>query len=109
MKTAEPKQKHNEWRARIEEWRAGGQSQARYCRENRLSLATFGYWKRRMAEQRTGGKLVRLEPPAAREDRDRKPMVLILPEGLKIVFGDQTSVATVVRIVETLCGSTGAR
>lgn len=106
--TVEPKQKQAVWRARMEEWRGSGQTQARYCREKGWSLATFGFWKQRLAE-RSEERLVRLSPPPGRREAGRKRMILLFPDGLKVVFSDRTPVTSVVEIVEKLCGSIGAR
>ncbi len=33
------------WRRHLERWERSGLSQAQYCREHKLSAATFGWWK----------------------------------------------------------------
>jgi hypothetical protein len=103
---AKTKQKQSLWRARIEEWRGSGLSQSRYCRERGISLATFGYWKRCLAEK-SEERFVRFKPQAPR--RKRKRLCLILPDGMKLVFKEQTPLASVNLVLEKLCGSTGIR
>ena len=43
--TREEKSAH--WRGVLESWRGSGQSQVRYCQENRLSLCQLRYWSGR--------------------------------------------------------------
>ena len=40
-----------EWAAIIREWETSGQSCKRFCRNKKIPLSTFGYWKRKLAEQ----------------------------------------------------------
>jgi hypothetical protein len=86
------KQKQALWRARIDEWRESGLSQSRYCRERGISLATFGYWKRRL-DEKSEERFVLFKPQAPR--RKGKRLCLILPDGVKVVFGEQTPFASV--------------
>ncbi|WP_449598736.1 IS66 family insertion sequence element accessory protein TnpA [Niallia sp. Marseille-Q9988] len=37
-----------EWEQRISDYKASGQSQAKWCEDNRVSYHQFGYWKRRL-------------------------------------------------------------
>jgi hypothetical protein len=32
----------------IEAWQEGGQSQAKFCKENKLSISTFQYWLKKL-------------------------------------------------------------
>ena len=50
--TREEKSAH--WRGVLEGWRGSGQSQARFCRENKLSLWQLRYWSGR--ERRRAGE-----------------------------------------------------
>lgn len=36
------------WKGHLEAWDLGGLTQVTYCREHDLSLASFGYWRRRL-------------------------------------------------------------
>lgn len=40
--------KHTFWESHVEAWQTGGQTQRAYCREHGLSLASFGYWRRKL-------------------------------------------------------------
>lgn len=43
-----PSQKQRLWQRHIRSWQASGLSQAGYCRKHDLSLASFGYWRKRV-------------------------------------------------------------
>jgi hypothetical protein len=105
---AQKQQKHNVWQNRIGEWRDSGKTQGRYCREKGLSLATFGYWKRRLAEPVQRQRFVRLATPEP-QSLSRQRLTLILSSDLRIIFSERTPLSSVTRILETLCGSTGTR
>ncbi len=47
-----PRRSQAEWQRILERFEASGLTQAAFCREQGLSLSTFGYWKRRLGEQR---------------------------------------------------------
>jgi hypothetical protein len=42
-------QKKQHWQRHIRAWQASGQTQAAYCHAHHLSLASFGYWRKRCA------------------------------------------------------------
>lgn len=41
--------KRDQWTARLAAWKASGLSQSAWCREHGVSLASFGYWRRKLA------------------------------------------------------------
>ncbi len=92
------------WQARIEAWRASRQTQARYCREQGFSLATFNYWKKRLLGGKEN-KLVRLPLQSMR----RRRMCLILPDGIKLVFAEGAPLSAVTHVLEQLCASSGIK
>jgi hypothetical protein len=55
-------EKRRFWELHHRYWNSSGLSQAEYCRENKLSLKTFGYWKRKLKTESTPVRLV--EVPA---------------------------------------------
>lgn len=60
--------KQSLWQNHINAWRESGGSQKAYCQAHNLSLASFGYWKRRLVPaQPAAGKLipVRVNSPSA--------------------------------------------
>jgi hypothetical protein len=105
----EKKRKQHEWRLRIAEWRSSGLTQALYCRENGLALATFGYWKRRLVESEERQRFVKMAAPGSLRALRGRRMVLLMPDDLRLVFSERTPVSTVSGILEKLCGSTGRR
>ncbi len=38
-----------QWKRHLDTWHGTGLSQAEFCRQHRLSVKSFGYWKRRFA------------------------------------------------------------
>lgn len=46
---ASSSQKHKYWQQHIRAWQRSGLSQAAYCHAQQLSLASFGYWRKRCA------------------------------------------------------------
>jgi transposase-like protein len=41
--------KQRVWSAHVQAWQSSGDTQAAYCRAHGLSLASFGYWRRKLA------------------------------------------------------------
>jgi hypothetical protein len=50
------------WRRVVAAWERSGLSQAEFCRRRNVNYAAFGYWRRRLQADGTGGQ------PAARRD-----------------------------------------
>lgn len=78
--------KQDHWTRHVDGWRSSGLSQAAYCSEHGLSLASFGYWRRRLARPAesppTGLLPIRVASPsssAAVEVRLPNGLVLVLP------------------------------
>ena len=40
--------KREQWAAHVAAWQSSGCSQAQWCREQGLALASFGYWRRKL-------------------------------------------------------------
>lgn len=40
--------KHKLWQQHIQAWQSSKLSQAAYCQRHKLSLASFGYWRKRV-------------------------------------------------------------
>lgn len=43
--------KATQWKLHLDTWHGTGLSQAEFCRQFRLSVKSFGYWKRRFAQE----------------------------------------------------------
>lgn len=48
-----PSQKQQYWQGLIRSWQSSGLSQAAYCHAQQLSLASFGYWRKRCSAAAT--------------------------------------------------------
>lgn len=46
------------WKGQLAEWRSSGLTQVAYCRDQSLSLACFGYWRRRLRKVASSSALV---------------------------------------------------
>lgn len=44
-----PTDKSTFWQQHINQWQHSGTSQKHYCAQHKLSLASFGYWRRRLS------------------------------------------------------------
>lgn len=68
------------WQKHFNAWRDSGTSQKAYCEAHNLSLANFGYWKRRLAPvEPAAGKLipVRVSSPST-------AIIVRLPGGVEL-------------------------
>lgn len=50
--------KRSYWQAHINEWSKSGVTQKSFCRENNLSLATFGYWRKKLLPIKSSSNLI---------------------------------------------------
>ena len=48
---ADDESRERYWRERIGDWKESGLTQAEYARRHRITISTFGYWKRRFEPQ----------------------------------------------------------
>lgn len=78
------------WRDHVEAWSRGGATQAKYCRGHKLKLSTFGYWKRRLAQERAQTEFVevRLKEAATPVVRDTSNIKLLIGDEFTIEVGD---------------------
>ena len=61
-------QREQHWKSHIEVWQQSELSQKTYCEQHQLSLATFGYWRKKL--NRVGSVSKKLVPIAvSRSDR----------------------------------------
>ena len=60
MKSAAPRRqaKRHSWEGHIREWKLSGLSQSEYCREHRISIKCFGYWKRKFTQSEPSISLI---------------------------------------------------
>jgi len=57
------------WRSLMESWAPSGLSQAEYCRQNGLSLARFGYWKRKLSKENLPVEFIQVPTGAVKSTR----------------------------------------
>lgn len=102
-------EKRDEWSERISDWRRSGLSQSAYCRENELSLPSFGYWKRKL-ELKTGR--LRLVPIGHLEKKPSQSS----GEGLRLEYRGavidirpDTDMDTLCKVIDVLRVSTCGR
>ena len=68
------------WEQRLRDWKLSGLSQALYCRQNKLSVKSFGYWQRKIK----GAPLCLVEVPAPLLTPVRSPSL-----AMRLVVGDR--------------------
>jgi transposase len=54
--------KQQYWQAHINAWQRSGLSQAAYCQAKQLSLASFGYWRKRCSDSSASASLPAVIP-----------------------------------------------
>ncbi|WP_275099995.1 IS66 family insertion sequence element accessory protein TnpA [Sedimenticola hydrogenitrophicus] len=64
-------EKRARWQAHIQDWKASGLSQRKFCRQNQLSYSMFSYWRTRLNRM-------------ARDSRKLIPVTLTAPATLNI-------------------------
>ncbi len=57
------KQKQQSWKSHSNAYQESGLTQAAYCKQNKLSLKTFAYWRHMLKTDVTPVKLVQLPIP----------------------------------------------
>jgi hypothetical protein len=95
--------KQDFWEEHIKAWQAGGHTQTRYCREHQLSLASFGYWRRKLkAAARPAAKgMIPIVPAGA---CGPAPIEIALRNGLTLrvpIAAEPVRVAAWVRVLGT--------
>jgi len=95
--------KPDEWRKRIEEWKQSGVSQAVYCREHNLALATFGYWKRKLERGNPQLRLVPIDRSAGRIPG--RAGIRLEIHGAILEIGPDSDIHILTRVLEVLARS----
>ena len=73
--------KHNRefWARQVKAWRAGGLTQAQYCRRHRLPKGTLGYWASTLNKPKAGGTaLVEVGRTKVKTQERRSPIELVV-------------------------------
>ncbi len=71
------------WKEHLAQWRSSGLTQVGYCRERSLSLASFGYWRRRLRTVATSSALVPIVIEPTRCSDAEATIEVQLPNGLR--------------------------
>lgn len=50
--------KRTYWQAHIDQWSKSDVSQKAYCQANDLSVATFGYWRKKLSTKKPSSNLI---------------------------------------------------
>lgn len=94
------------WQQHIDEWQRSGLSQQDYCRSHGISLASFGYWRRKL--KRNDPAKPRFYPLVVSAERDagitsdENSGLRVLLGRFAIEIGDRFSPAVLQRLVSTL-------
>lgn len=95
--------KRVQWQTHVEAWRASGLSQSAYCREHGLSLASFGYWRRRLAGDTVGPQTGVLPIRVAAPVTAGSQVQVRLPNGLVLGLPLPAEAAGLQALVRSLC------
>ncbi len=99
------KKKRKFWQAHVKAWSASGMTQAEYCRQNGLSIKSFGYWKRKQKNKATEVTFypVPANPLKVLNNRNQPySLRLVVDDRFRIEIGNEFSSATLGRLVQTL-------
>jgi len=95
--------KHNSWQGHIRGWKLSGLSQAEYCREHRLSIKCFGYWKRKVSKSELRASLVEVtELKASQIFSPPIPLFLTIGGRYRIEIEHGFDSETLVRLLRVL-------
>ncbi len=84
MRQEQSKQKHQFWQGHIQAWKESGKSQAGYCRDNKLNIKTFTYWRRKLSRKASTVTLVQMPSLS----NTTAPIKLIVNDRFAIEVGD---------------------
>jgi hypothetical protein len=96
-------QKQEYWVREISKWEKAGKSQAEYCREYRLNLKIFGYWKRKIKKVPTVS-FVQIPSILPSPVTSKQAPIVLSIDNFDIKIGDGFNSDTLKRLVQTLGG-----
>jgi hypothetical protein len=100
--------KRSTWQKHIEEWQQSGLSQQKYCGENGIALATFGYWRRKLkTEQPEKPRFYPLivgseEPPEQKDSKNTGLRLVLCEQRFTIEIDESFSPTVLEKLVTTL-------
>ncbi len=98
-------EKQKFWKSHIAGWGQSGDTQSDYCRNNGLSIKTFGYWKRKLCSKREAAvsfvpvSIKRAYPVSVNAGASLR---LVVGNGYGIDIGDGFKPDTLRRLLDTL-------
>ena len=99
----ESSQKQEYWAREVSKCEKTGKSQAEYCREYRLNLKIFGYWKRKIKKV-TAVSFVQIPSVLPSPVTSRQASLVLSIDNFDIKIGDGFNPDTLKRLVQTLGG-----
>lgn len=88
------KSKHEGWREHLSNWRASGKTEAHYCREAKISLSSFQYYKSLLEKEVSSPRFV--------EIGHEESIELVLSEKVSLRFPAGTPMARIAELVQCL-------
>lgn len=95
-----------EWKERIEEQKQSGKSQSAWCRENNINIKTFGYWNRKLKNQKSNDKRSEISwvPVNIETPKISKLNIRIGTAVIEIEKGfDESLLSDVVKVLGEIC------
>jgi len=101
--------KARSWQGIISTWERSGISQKEFCKDERIAISTFRYWKKRLEDSGTESKFVRLMAV----EKPRREISISFETGIRMIVPDSMPCETLSRIIlsmnEAICASIGTR
>jgi hypothetical protein len=97
------------WREHLAQWHASGMTQVAYCRQHGLTLAQFGYWKKRLLTSRapdvapTAADFIAVQMTSA-----GAPLAVVLNARLRVEVQPGFDPVTLRAVVQALGGNVSA-
>ena len=92
--------KREQWVERLAAWRSSGQSQAAWCREHGVSLASLGDWRRKLSGEVAAGSSALL--PIQLSAMHAPRVEVCLPEGIVLRVAAASDPAWLARLLRSL-------
>ena len=100
MRQEQSKQKQQYWQGHMQTWKESGESQAGYCRDNKLNIKTFTYWRRKLSRKASTVTLVQMPSLS----NTSAPIKLIVNDRFAIEVGDGFRPDTLKQLVNMVRG-----
>lgn len=94
--------KQSFWENHIHAWQASSQSQRAYCQAQTISLASFGYWRKKLRPEAAPAIKDMMPIAVAPEDAAGGPWEVVLPNRLTLRVPLTADPAQVARWVQVL-------